>query len=51
MSFKKKFLKNVSRFALFSYVSQALEFISTIVLSRVLLPEEYGFVAIITVFS
>lgn len=51
MSFKKKFLKNVSRFALFSYVSQALEFISTIVLSRVLVPEEYGFVAIITVFS
>ena len=51
MSFKKSFLKNVSAFATFSYISQGLTFLSTIILSRLLLPEEYGFVAIILVFT
>ncbi|MFN3557370.1 MAG: oligosaccharide flippase family protein [Bacteroidales bacterium] len=51
MSFKKLFFKNISHFAFFSYISQALEFLSTIILSRLLLPEEYGFVALITIFS
>lgn len=51
MSFKKTFFKSISSFAIYNYIIQALEFISTIVLSRLLLPEEYGFVAIIAVFS
>jgi PST family polysaccharide transporter len=51
MSFKKKFFKSISNLAVYSYISQGLEFFSTIILSRLLLPEEYGFVAIITIFS
>ncbi len=51
MSFKKTFFKNISSFAIYRYISQGLEFLSTIILSRLLLPEEYGFVAIILVFS
>jgi O-antigen/teichoic acid export membrane protein len=51
MSFKKAFFKNISSFASFSYISQGLEFFSTVILSRLLLPEEYGFVAIIVVFT
>jgi O-antigen/teichoic acid export membrane protein len=51
MSFKKTFYKSVSTFAVYNYLSQGLEFLATIVLSRLLLPEEYGFVAIIHVFA
>jgi O-antigen/teichoic acid export membrane protein len=51
MSFKKSFFKNISTFASFSYISQGIEFFSTIILSRLLLPEDYGFVAIILVFA
>lgn len=51
MSFKKTFFKSISSFAIYNYIIQALEFLSTIILSRLLLPEEYGFVAMIAVFS
>ena len=51
MTFKKKFYKSVSAFAAYKYFAQGLEFLATIILSRLLLPEEYGFVAIIHVFS
>ncbi|MFO7979082.1 MAG: oligosaccharide flippase family protein [Bacteroidales bacterium] len=51
MSFKKTFYKSVSTFAVYNYLAQALEFFSTIILSRLLLPEEYGFVAIIHIFA
>lgn len=51
MSFKKTFFKSIGSFAIFNYISQGLEFFSTIILSRLLLPEEYGFVAIILIFS
>lgn len=51
MSFKKKFFKNTATLAGFNYTAQILEFASTYVLSRLLLPEEYGFVALITVFT
>lgn len=51
MSFKKSFYKNVSNYAIYSYISQGFEFFSTIILSRLLLPEEYGFVVIILVFA
>ena len=51
MSFKKNFFKNISTYAVYSYASQGLEFLSTIILSRLLLPGEYGLVAIIVIFS
>lgn len=51
MSFKKSFYKSVSTFAAYNYLAQGLEFFSTIILSRLLLPEEYGFVAIIHIFA
>ncbi len=51
MSFKKSFFSSISNLAIYNYISQGLEFFSTIILSRLLLPEEYGFVAMIMVFS
>ena len=51
MSFKKDFVKNVAKFGGYTYLVQFIEFVSTIVLSRIISPEEYGFVALITVFS
>jgi len=51
MSFKKNFYKRVSSYAAYNYLTQFMEFFSTIILSRLLLPEEYGFVAIIYIFS
>ncbi len=51
MSFKKSFLRNVARFGGYTYLVQFIEFASTIILSRIISPEEYGFVALITVFS
>ena len=47
MSFKKKFFKNIFSLAAYSYASQAINFLASIVLSRLLLPEEYGYVALI----
>lgn len=51
MSFKKSLLKNIITLGGYNYVSQIAGFLSSIVLSRLLLPEEYGFVALITVFT
>lgn len=52
MGFKERFLKNVAVFGGYSYLSWFFDsLISTIILSRFLKPEEYGFVALIHVFS
>ncbi len=51
MSFKKSLLKNIITLGGYNYSSQIAVFLSSIVLSRLLLPEEYGFVALITVFT
>lgn len=51
MSFKKTFFKNLITFGGYNYATQALRFVATIILSRLLLPDEYGFVALITVFT
>ena len=51
MSFKRNFFKNIITFGGFNYLTQALSFLSSIVLSRFLVPSEYGFVALITVFT
>lgn len=50
MSFKNLF-KNLITFGGYNYATQALRFVATIILSRLLLPDEYGFVALITVFT
>lgn len=51
MGFKKIFFKNTITLAGYSYSTRIIEFLSTYVLSRLLLPEEYGFVALITIFT
>jgi teichuronic acid exporter len=51
VSFKKTLLKNIITLGGYNYISQIATFLSSIVLSRLLLPEEYGFVALITVFT
>ena len=51
MSFRKNLFKNVIILGGYSYTTQIISFLATIVLSRLLLPEEYGFVALITVFT
>jgi teichuronic acid exporter len=51
LSFKKSFFKNILTFGGYNYTSQIANFLSTIVLSRLLLPAEYGYVALITVFT
>jgi O-antigen/teichoic acid export membrane protein len=51
MSFKKKTFKNIFQIARFTYLGEGVNFLATIILSRLLLPEEYGFIAMILVFS
>ncbi len=51
MSFRKNLFKNIIILGGYSYTSQFIGFLATIILSRLLLPEEYGFVALITVFT
>ena len=51
MSFKKKFYKDIATLGSYNYLSQIVNFLSTIIVSRFLLPKEYGVVALITVFS
>jgi len=50
MSFKKVFVKNILVSGGYTYLSQAISFFSTIIISRYLDPESYGFVGIITIF-
>ncbi|MBN2481864.1 MAG: oligosaccharide flippase family protein [Bacteroidales bacterium] len=51
MSFRKNLFKNIIVLGGYNYTTQILSFLSSIILSRLLLPEEYGFVALITVFT
>jgi O-antigen/teichoic acid export membrane protein len=51
VSFKRTLLANIIKLGGYNYSSQIAVFLSSIVLSRLLLPEEYGFVALITVFT
>ena len=51
MSFKKSLFKNLLTLGGYNYSSQIANFLASIVLSRLLLPEEYGYVALITVFT
>ncbi|GAB4311608.1 MAG: lipopolysaccharide biosynthesis protein [Bacteroidales bacterium] len=51
VSFKKSLFKNLLTLGGYNYSSQIANFLASIILSRLLLPEEYGFVALITVFT
>lgn len=52
MGFKQKFFKNIAVFGGYSYLSWFFDtLVSTVILSRFLEPKEYGFVALITIFS
>ena len=51
MSFKKALAKNILISGSFTYLSQAITFFSTIIISRYLGPESYGFVGIISIFT
>lgn len=52
MGFKKNFFKNVAVFGGYSYLAWIFDtLVSTIILSRFLGPKEYGFVALINIFS
>jgi len=51
MSFRKSLFKNIIVLGSYTYTTQIISFLSTIILSRLLMPEEYGFVALITVFT
>lgn len=49
--FKTSFFKNVLISGGFNYFSQGLTFLSSIILARLLAPENYGLVGLITVFT
>ena len=51
MSFRKSLFKNIIVLGGYSYTTQFISFLATIILSRLLVPAEYGFVALITVFT
>src|SRR5215212_6024583 len=51
MSFKKTLIRNILVSGGYNYLSQAIVFLSSIVVSRLLTPQSYGFVGIITVFT
>jgi O-antigen/teichoic acid export membrane protein len=51
MSFRKTTFTNIFQIARFTYVGDLISFLASIILARLLMPEEYGFVAIILVFT
>lgn len=51
MSFKKSLVKNILVSGGYNYLSQAISFFSSVIISRLLTPESYGFVGLITVFT
>lgn len=51
MGFRKGFFKNMLVFGGYNYASQLISFTSTIITSRLLTPESFGFVGLITVFT
>ncbi len=51
LSFKRKFWKNAITVGGYTYTAQLIGFLSSTITSRLLLPEVYGFFALITVFT
>lgn len=50
-NFRKSLFKNIIILGGYSYSSQIVGFLSSIILARLLVPADYGFVALITVFT
>ena len=50
-SFKKSLFKNILISGGYTYLSQGISFLSSIVVSRILSPEDYGIIGLITVFT
>lgn len=51
MNYRKGFFKNILVVGGYNYVSQGVTFFSTIITARLLSPESFGFVGLITVFT
>ncbi|MEO7049791.1 MAG: oligosaccharide flippase family protein, partial [Ferruginibacter sp.] len=51
MSFKRVFFKNIVGLAKYTYTSQIISFVSSIATARLILPESFGLIALITVFT
>jgi len=51
LSFKKKLFKNILTLGGYTYLNRIITFFSSAITSRLLLPKEYGYVALITVFT
>lgn len=51
MSFKLTTFKNVYQIGRFTYAGEVINFITSMIVARLLMPEEFGFVAMITVFT
>jgi O-antigen/teichoic acid export membrane protein len=51
MSFKLTTFKNVFQLGRFTYAGEVLNFLTSMVVARLLMPEVFGFVAMITVFT
>ena len=51
MSFQKKFFKNILISGGYNYLSQIVNFVASIIISRLLLPSDFGLINLITVFS
>lgn len=51
MSFKKNTIRSIFQLGGFTYAGEVLSFLASIVLARLLLPEEYGMVAMIMVLT
>jgi teichuronic acid exporter len=51
MGFKRTFFRNVMISGGYNYVSQIIVFLSSFITARLLLPENYGLVGLITVFT
>lgn len=50
-TFKRTFFKHLLTLGGYSYGSEVINFLSSAILARLLMPEEYGFVAMIAVFT
>lgn len=51
MSFRKNTIRNIFQLGGFTYAGEALSFLASMILARLLLPEEYGMVAMIMVLT
>lgn len=51
MTFRRRFFKDVVILGGYNYSTQIVNFLATAIVSRLLLPSEYGVVALITVFT